>query len=295
ALRAAWDALLDPRRSLLVVHAGHGSKREEASAELGALAAAWRRGDEPTATEDAHARLAIGPASGSGGGFLLGEQRAPLHVLESDASGAPVLIFGRVIPTTSPRDRSLARLAQRLLQERLDARLAIVGDTAQLIVVLPLRGNPRRLSSGALELLGLEGDDDERGDAPAGGAIGQQLERFQKIIRARPPPQRMFQTAELWLGARMVEASLRGEDWTALWTLAIDLSREDQEIAGALARDARGMLDATPEQLLAWQKRWLDPGAGERGWTWVAAGDPKRLAPFLDALGDVERVQVTTR
>jgi hypothetical protein len=88
----------------------------------------------------------------------------------------------------------------------------------------------------------------------------------------RQPRQRLYQAAQLWLGARVVQASLDGEDWTALWSDAMDLAGRDEEIVGALARDAGSMLEPDPGALQAWLRRWLDPRSGEPGWRWVVAG-----------------------
>ena len=76
----------------------------------------------------------------------------------------------------------------------------------------------------------------------------------------------------------------RGEDWTALWSDSLDLANDDGEIAAALARDAQAMLAATPEQLVAWQQRWLDLSTSEPGWAWVLVGqeaDMRAVEGFL--------------
>jgi hypothetical protein len=96
------------------------------------------------------------------------------------------------------------------------------------------------------------------------------------MIGERQPRQRLYQAAQLWLGARVVQASLDGEDWTALLSEAMDLSVRDEDVVGALARDAGSMLEPDPEALQAWMRRWLDPRSGEPGWRWVVAGATDR-------------------
>jgi hypothetical protein len=84
----------------------------------------------------------------------------------------------------------------------------------------------------------------------------------------------------------MVAASLAGEDWTALWSESLDLAASDGDIAAALARDAQAMLAATPEEVVAWQQRWLDLQTSEPGWAWVLVGqeaDVQGVQGFLKA------------
>ena len=143
---------------------------------------------------------------------LLAEPATPLRILSgpgSGPSGDAVLMLGRVLPTPSAGDRSLARLAQRVLQEELDARLVIRGDYGIFVLRVPLSSRePERSASEAIDAL-------------------------VELAQDRQPQQRLFQAAQLWLGARVVQASLGGEDWTLLWSDATDLASTDEEIAGA--------------------------------------------------------------
>lgn len=177
----------------------------------------------------------------------MGEPAAPLEVVPGP-EGSAVLVLGRVLPTPTPESRSRARLAQRLLQEELDARLVVRGDVSLFMLRVPLSSR----------------DPD--------GSVTEAIQALRDLGIERPPVQRLFQAAQLWLGARVVQASLDGEDWTALWSESIDLSSSNQEITAALARDAGGMLSPDPEALQQWIARWLDPRAGEPGWRWVVAG-----------------------
>jgi hypothetical protein len=197
---------------------------------------------------------------------LLGDDGAPLRALGTPRpSERPALVLGRVIPTTTAYSRSMARLAQRVLQEEHDARLTVFGDIALFAVEVPIgRRDPAGATSRAIASLG-------------------------SLARTRHQTQRLFQAARLWLGARMVWASMSGEDWTALVSESIDLCRTDAEIAAALSRDARTMLAAEPDALMAWQKRWLDPRKGEPGWDWVVVGADKPTLAALERLTPVVR------
>jgi hypothetical protein len=142
----------------------------------------------------------------------------------------------------------LARLHQRILQEQIDARLIVAGPVSLLAVRVQLStGDPQ-------------------------GNIDRTIAVMRDLAGEVQPKPRVRQAASLWLGARMVEASLEGEDWTALWSDSIDLSARDREIFGALARDATAMLQVEPEQLQAFAAKWMDPRGGEPGWIWVGAG-----------------------
>ncbi|MEM9458044.1 MAG: hypothetical protein AAGF11_27960 [Myxococcota bacterium] len=255
ALLEGWRILADPRRAVLVVHAA-----DEASVHrdtLATVAERWRGQGRRRMIEQALPRLRTTAPVPDASGRLLSEPVTPLTVLPGP-EGKAVLMFGRVLPTATATERSLARLAQRLLQEELDARLVVHGERSLFIVRVPLSSRePDRSTTEAIDAL---------------VALGS----------TRQPTQRLFQTAQLWLGARVVQASLDGEDWTALWSEAIDLSSRDEDITAALARDASGMLAPDPEALQQWMERWLDPRGGQPGWRWVVAGasnaDRRKLA-----------------
>jgi hypothetical protein len=150
-----------------------------------------------------------------------------------------------------------------VLQQELDARLSIVGDVGLFAVRIPVSTK----------------------DPDAG--VARAIEKLGTLAKTRHQKQRLFQAAQLWLGARVVAASLAGEDWTALWSEAIDLADSDHAIGVALARDARAMLDTAPETLQKWQERWLDPRGGEPGWDWVVVGASKETLRALERLTTV--------
>lgn len=257
ALGRAWSALTDPRRAVMVVHTGR--KADAARAELRRLSDAWHGVGKAKVQEDAVARLRPALPNSNANRRLLAEPAEPLAVV-GGGRGSPQLVIGRVVPTPTAADRSLARLAQRILQEEIDARLVLAGTHA--VFVASSRLSPAAPDQSATDLV----------DALSASA------------QARHPAQRLFAAAELWLGARVVQASLQGEDWTALFAESIDLAGSDEDIPEALARDAATMLEPDPEALRTWMGTWLHPRAGEPGWRWVAAGVDRRLQRRLERI-----------
>jgi hypothetical protein len=244
-LEDAWSGLTDPRQAVLLVHAGTPADR--ARAELRQLSAAWHGLGKRTSPAAAVGRLHVDISAPAPDQRLLAQPAAAIEVT-SAGRGEPTLVAGRVIDTPTADTRSLARLAQRIIQEELDARLVISGQHALFLVRTSLsRSAPERSAQSLVDDLA-------------------------QLAATRQPAQRLFQASQLWLGARVVEASLRGEDWTRLFAEAIDLAGDDEEIAGALTRDARAMLEPDPAVLRTWQQQWLDPRAGTTGWHWMAAG-----------------------
>jgi hypothetical protein len=259
----AWDALTDPRDAVLIIHSGLTA--DETRAELGRVASSWTGSGRKKIERSAVARLRRGGAIPRSSARLLAEPPAPVRTVE--APGPAVMMLGRVIPTRDPTTRSLARLAQRLLQEELDARISIAGDHALFVVRVPLLGRaPDRSAEEAVDALS-------------------------ELARTRHQRQRVFQAAQLWLGARVVQASLDGEDWTALWSESIDLADADEDIRVALARDAHSMLEGDPDALKTWLSKWLDPRMGEPGWAWVVAGGDGTMERRLSRIAPVERAK----
>jgi hypothetical protein len=170
-----------------------------------------------------------------------------------------------VIPTPTAADRGAARLAQRLAQEQIDMNVVVAGARTLMLVRVPLT------------------------PADPDGRARRAIEELRSIALTRQPRQRLFQAAQLWLGARVVQASLGGEDWTALWSEAVDLAMRDSDIGLALARDAHAMLELDPDALATWQKKWLDPIAGEPGWQWVVAGADEAALSRLARAATLDR------
>ncbi len=319
ALIEAWQLVLDPRRALLVVHAGR-SFEESAMARL---AKAWTRGGILSglgkAKAKAHDRLRPPSAKSKsknknkdknkdksknqdegreGSGYRLrGAPAAPLHLIQMSpgSAGGSMLMFGRILPLPTVADRARARLAQRLFQEEIDARLTIVGDRGLWIVKVPIRksrpaGASKKTKSSDKKREGKDKKEKEENlpKDPRAAHLVKKLDEIREFIRTRAPRLRLAQAAELWLGARMVQASLTGEDWTALWSESIDLCESEAEIGGALARDAQAMLAIEPEELAEFTRRWLDYDYGQPGWAWVAASKEPDMAEALRQFSSVE-------
>lgn len=258
-LERAWSLLSDPRHCVVVVHSSRTP--EQLADPLALLGSRWKVGVLALGKAGATARLHTEPPKKTPQTWLFGESGAALHELPGtpDRRGRAVIMFGRLIPTASVEARALARLSQRLLQEELDARLLVAGPVSLFAV---------RVHVSAAE--------------PFAG-VTDAIERMQAMASTPQPQPRIRQATDLWLGARMVEASLSGEDWTALWSESIDLAVEDREIFAALARESRAMLELDAEQLRAFQAQWLDPRGGEPGWTWVVSGATPELRTKLAA------------
>ena len=276
----AWRALTDPRQVLLIVHAATRLADESNAVATSDVAERWRQkvsllgGNDAAAEPQALGRLRREDALARSNKHVTKSPVAPLRRVEPITRGRGQLVLGRAIPTANARERSLARVVQRRLQEQLDVRLIVSGSWSIFTLHVPLSaaGKPKQV----VDLL--EGTDPPK-DAPAAAPedpitrrLRRELTAIRDQLRERPLSQDLFQAAQLWLGARMVAASVDGEDWTALWSESLDLASGDGEIAAALARDAQAMLAATPEEAVAWQQRWLDFNSSEPGWAWVVVG-----------------------
>jgi hypothetical protein len=272
-LEKGWSLLTDPRDAVVLVHARRDPEQDELMrGALERLGAQWKgplgfgagKG-KPTVT----ARLRAEPPETARDSFLLTPQAGAslqIHSGKPERGNRAVVMIGRLIPTATIEERTLARISQRLLQEELDVRLLVAGPVSVLAIKV-------RVSS-----------------SDPIGSLKNIVERMRAFIAVAQPRARVEQAASLWLGARMVEASLTGEDWTSLWSESIDLAGEDREIFVALARDAKAMLELQPEQIQAYMAKWFDPQAGEPGWAWVAAGVDDNFRSKLDAGLELEAV-----
>lgn len=292
ALQDAWKALTDPRRALLIVHAGDPlAAHEEALSDLGGR---WRQrvqlvaGGGASAPPQALVRLrGDAPPVKVPANHLKKAPVAPLTRLDPPPRGRSVLVLARAIPTPTARDRSLARLAQRHFQAELDLRLSVSGPFALATIHIPLvaAGRGKAPTDPLEQVEGSEPPESAAANDPLSLRVRRELTVIRDYLRERLLAQDLFADAQLWLGARMVAASLAGEDWTALWSEALDLSGADGEIAAALARDAEAMLAASPDDVAAFTKRWLDLEQSEPGWAWVLVGPEADLKGLLASQG----------
>lgn len=248
ALLEQWQRLAEPRRGVLIVHAG--TTAEAAKPELRKLSELWRGSERSDAIAGAIERLRARdePPANTGTRLLAAPPTSLSYVDGSPGGAGAILVLGRTLPLPDANTRALARLAQRVAQEEIDASLVVAGDLAVWIV------------AAVVSRTAIERD------------LGEHVSELAALASTRQPRQRLFQAAQLYLGARVVEASLGGEDWTRLFAQSIDLAESDAQIAGAMAKDAAAMLAATPAALETWTRSWLEPRKGEPGWTWSVAG-----------------------
>jgi hypothetical protein len=255
-LERSWSLLTNPRNALVVVHSGSELEDEAMRAAITRLGSRWKApfglgGAGFGANKVVTTRLRKEPPKKAPDTYLLTETKAaPMRMFRGhpERGNRAVVMLGRLIPTATPEQRTLARISQRLMQEEFDVRLLVAGPVALLAVRV-------RVSS----------SDPVR-------SLEHIIERMQAFTTEAQPRNRIEQAANLWLGARVVEASLAGEDWTSLWSESIDLAGEDREIFSAIASDAQTMLELEPEQVREFMAQWFDPQGGEPGWVWVAAG-----------------------
>lgn len=252
-LERAWSMLVDPRDAVVLVHSGRDPEDPTMSAAVARLGSRWKGSGlglgsgKPSVT----VRLREEPPKKLPDTYLLTQTRAaPMRIFagEPERGGRAVVMLGRLIPTATIEQRSLARISQRLMQEELDARLLVAGPISLLAVRVRISASD---PVGSLERI---------------------VARMHAFGVEAQPGNRIDQAAGLWLGARVVEASLAGEDWTSLWSESIDLAGVDREIFDALARDAQTLLELEPEQVREYMAKWFDPQAGEPGWVMVGAG-----------------------
>jgi len=258
-LSAAWTQLLDPRRCVMVIHA---PQAPEELPELLAGFAGWTGEGRRDAPESSLARLRWAPPPSKDPQHLMTDDGAPLLLPTEGGGGGGKLVMACRLETPSVQARASARLAQRLLAETQDARLAIAGPTS--VFTISTAVSEKSIEARAQGLV----------EALAGGG------------KTRAPSQRLFTAAQLWLGARVVQASLEGEDWTALWSEAMDLADTESDIPRALAADATAMLSLQPEPLTAWMGEQLDPRLGENGWAWALCGANEKMERSLSRVAD---------
>ncbi|MEM6290173.1 MAG: hypothetical protein AAGA54_02880 [Myxococcota bacterium] len=246
----AWQRMLDPRRCALVVHAPQAAEEVPAIFDL---LARWRGEGRADAADSSLARLRWTPPEPTSASQLFTDGGAPLRLPTEPVSRGAKLVVGRLLDTPTPQDRAMARLAQRIAAETLDVRVAVVGPHALLMANETMRETSAEATAQRL------------------------IEALGSLGRTRAPQQQLFTAAQLWLGARVVQASLDGEDWTALWSQSMDLATTDADIPRALATDAAAMLAIDGEGLAAFTKANFDPKLGTPGWAWSLAGATRKM------------------
>ncbi len=291
AAQDAWKALTDPRRALMIVHAGDPLETHDGA--LTELGTRWRQRVQLVSAGAAEPKALVRLRGDAGPAKVPAKhlKKPPVAALvrvDAPPRGRSMLVLARAIPTPTARERSLARLAQRHLQAELDIRLSASGPFALMSIHIPLVAAGRgKAPSDPLEQTeaATEPPEDPTANDPLSLRLRRELTVIRDYLRERPLAQDLVAAAQLWLGARMVAASLAGEDWTALWSEALDLSTADGEIAAALARDAEAMLAASPDDVAAFITKWLDLEKSEPGWAWVLVGPEADLKGVLASQG----------
>ncbi len=278
-LEKQWPLLFDPRTCLLVVHASGQPSRagvEEALVKLGkdwtAAGITLSRGGEkdgvgrmtvlpPVADGMASGKKSSGLPAGLG---LVGTKPFAGYVNVDLSGGRASVMLARLLWLPDAHARGLARLAQRVLQEEFDARLVMSGKLGLFAIRVPSMGG-----------------------SPA-SAIQIIEQRLRALAKADESRERLRESAQLWLGARAVEASLQGEDWTSLWSESMDLCTEDNQVRGALAREGLEMLRADPEELRGFidANLLLGKASDSGGSSWLILGtgvDPKVAQAAIEA------------
>lgn len=167
---------------------------------------------------------------------------------DSTLKGRPTLVIARMVPLPTAEARALARLTQRSLQSTVDARLSIEGTQGVWLY---------RVSMDSTK--------------PA-ESLSSELRRLREQVRRIPQRWELEQAASLWLGARVVRASLHHEDWTAMASESLSLSATDEEIALSLSRDAIAMDEVTPEAVHEFALTYLVPTRDGQAWRWFVSG-----------------------
>lgn len=256
-LADAWSRLLDPRRCALVIHA---AQAPQTAPRVLAGFERWSGSGRREAPDSSLGRLRWTPKDVSALGHVMTDGGSALLLPAEKAAGSAHLVMGCRLDTPTVGDRASARLAQRLLGESQDARLAIAGPTSVFTVATAV--SDKSVESRAQSL----------------------VESLSAMGRTRSPSQRLFTAAQLWLGARVVQASLEGEDWTALWSESMDLATTEADIPRALAADAAAMLALGPDPLAAWIAQQLDPRLGNASWAWALAGSTDKMQRALSRM-----------
>ncbi|MGB1700596.1 MAG: hypothetical protein ACPHRO_11620, partial [Nannocystaceae bacterium] len=253
-LKDAWKRTFATGRSVLMVHAD--VERAEVTELLTTFGESWSRkiglgallrpmGDVIDALRGSEKKLRERRTR------LSSERSGPIAevpLLSEDTHGRPTLVVARLLSLPTTRDRAMARLAQRHLQTTVDARLSIEGAYGVWLYRISLdRRDPGR-------------------------SLRREMSRIEEQVQRVPQRWELEQAASLWLGARLVHASLDGEDWTAMMSQAISLSVADAEISSSLDRDAIAMKSATTEELHEWMTRDLLPSRDDLTWRWHVVG-----------------------
>lgn len=244
SLQKAWKLLTRANRSTLVVHSH--APDEESQRALEALAQRWpdKKADGPNPLQRLYQPAARPQAAKPQAPSLRQTpiQLAPSKVLSP--TGRITWLASRRLHLPDARSRAFARLAQRTLQHQFDVRLTIHNKEA----IWQLRC-------------------DLSPEAPiASDELRRYLGSLDQALHEGLFHDRVHQAARTWLGARLVENSLQGEDWSALWSESLDLSSKRSEIPLAMQRNGEEMMGAELKAFEAWMQSNIDPSLSRGPW-----------------------------
>lgn len=243
-LARAWTRLTDPRRCTLIVHSDAQTPEDKRS--LQALSEQWERSGNNSKTPLARlftpskALAKLPNAQNS----LRQTPITSVPTRLTSPTGRITWLVSRRLSLPTAKDRAFARLAQRTLQHQFDVRLVIHQKTGLWQIRKDLSPEPERA---ALELRNFLGDLDQ-------------------ALHERLVPGRARQAARTWLGARLVQNSLEGADWTALWSESLDLASSPKAIPSALQINGKEMIQADIKAFENWMGQNIDPSLARGPW-----------------------------
>lgn len=243
-LATTWNQLTDPRRCTLIVHSSPATEQDQRS--LQALGERWQRSGKLETTPLARLFAPSKPLS-----KLPDAQKSlrqtPIRSVPtklSSPTGRITWLVSRRLNLPTAKARAFARLAQRTLQHQFDVRLVVHQNTGLWQLRKDLSPEPELA---ALEMREFLGDLDQ-------------------ALHERLVPGRARQAARTWLGARLVQNSLEGSDWTALWSESVDLSSAPKDIPRALQSNGSEMIQADIQAFEAWMGQNIDPSLARGPW-----------------------------
>lgn len=244
-LAQAWKLLTSPERCVLLVHGAPPTADDQRY--LQALSEQWKASGQPKTSPLARlfAPANALPKMASAGQSLRQTPLAPTPTRFVSPTGRVTWLASRRLSLPDAKSRAFARLAQRTLQHQFDVRVVIHNNTGIWQLRKDLSPEPKVAAD---ELRGYLGELDQ-------------------ALHERLVPGRARQAARTWLGARLVQNSLEGEDWTGLWSQSLDLSSKRSEISNALQQNGTHMMQADMKEFEAWMQNNIDPSLARGPWT----------------------------
>lgn len=247
-LAKAWNTLTAPQRCTVVIHSHAPTPDDQRS--LAALSEQWDNAGKTNVkgSKSALDRL-FAPAKATPALPLAQQSLRQTPIIPTKSpllspTGRITWLVSRRLDLPDAKSRAFARLAQRTLQHQFDVRLVIHNRTGLWQIRKDLSPEPELA---AQELRHYLGDLDQ-------------------ALHERLVPGRAHQAARTWLGARLVQNSLEGEDWTALWSQALDLSSDPRELPFALQKNGLSMMQADMKAFESWMQSTIDPSLARGPW-----------------------------